>query len=390
MLETEQLRAFSQLSSPLLTAYVDFNPLEPSNRGPSPQYISWLHSAGKSAAGSVPSSESNLFHAQCERVEGFLRDMISPPRSIVIFAGPNVWTHVPLPIEVENELHWGKPFLFPLLEIVTRHKPCAIVVMDYGGARFFRYAFGEMREIWGKRFEVDVSGWRKKDMGKVFRPGIAKSRGADQDSFERRVDAQYQRLCNEIAGRARELIAQQPLAELFVIGPNRLTGPVTAALPRDLQPRIVMFEEDMSHISLTALQEHIAPAVAERALVREWETVNALLDGSGGAVTGIDSTLAELQRGNVRLLVVAAGFDSSLRECTKCGWTDRLTGEACPACGASCKMVDSREVLPLLAWNHGAGIEVIGKEASVPLIGAGGIGALLRQPKQISAMHSAA
>ncbi|HVB33773.1 MAG TPA: VLRF1 family aeRF1-type release factor [Patescibacteria group bacterium] len=399
MLEISQLRAFSQLPPPLLTAYVDSNPGKQSNRGPSPEYMIWLNSAGGVAAAGVAENQRKLFIEQLERVQTFLRDSVTLPKGALIFAGADAWTYVPLRVEVKNELHWGKPLLFPLLGLFGKRKPCSIVVVDHAGVRFFRHWLGEMTELEERKFEIDISQWRKKDMGKVARAResslrgareMKKTRGSARDTFEHRMDAQYRRLCGEVARRARELSGEQGLAGLFLVGPDRLIEPIAEALPREFESRLVMMNEDLGRIFSPALEEHIGPAVAQWEQAQELEAVEALLADANGVVTGIDSTLAELQRGSVRILVVPQQFNIPLSQCAKCGWMDRSAADACPVCGEVRHPVDLRESLPDLAWSHGAEIEVVGGEASIRLAGAGGIAGWLRQPKEAGANRSVA
>jgi hypothetical protein len=101
MLDTEKLQAFSRLPSRLLTVYLNSNPGKPANRGPSPEYMAWLHSAAQSALGQLPRDEQRLFRIQVERVQAFLRDRVSSARSELIFAGANAWMHMPLDGEIE-------------------------------------------------------------------------------------------------------------------------------------------------------------------------------------------------------------------------------------------------------------------------------------------------
>ncbi|HVB99537.1 MAG TPA: VLRF1 family aeRF1-type release factor [Candidatus Dormibacteraeota bacterium] len=387
MLDNTQLRSFSELPPPLLTAYINSNPGKPSNRGPSAEYMTWLNSAGKAAAGDLPPDQQKLFSEQRERIRTFLRDHVSLPKGSVIFAGADVWTYVPLPVEVENELHWGRPLLFPLFSLISRHKPSVVVVVDRSGTRFFRHQFGQTVELEERKFEIDISQWRKKDMGKVARAResslrgareMKKTRGTARDTFEHRMDAQYRRLCGEIAERAATLYGEPDMAGLFLVGSDRLIEPIAAALPSELRSRAVMIEEDLGRIFSPAIEERIEPAISQWQQAQETEAVNALLGDALGTVTGLDATLAELQKERLRVLMVDEHLQSFLRQCEECGWADRSSHDVCPACGGKRQAADLRESFPDLAWRHGAELQVVGGEASTPLVNAGGIAGRLR------------
>jgi hypothetical protein len=390
MLEMNEVRAFLSLPHPVLTAYLDVNPARPANRGPDPEYLTWLNAAGKSLANAVASDEQKPFREQLDRVETFLRGRIAPRRSLVIFAGPATWEFVPLQIPVENELHWGRPAVSQLVRLLSRHKPYGVAVVDHAGARFFRYRLGDLSELEERKFVINISNWRKKDMGKVARAREAslrgaremkKARGADRDTFEHRMDEQYHRLQGETAHQALQLCERHGLAALFLVGDARLIEPISREFPNDFRPRVAMVEEDLAGIVSPALEGRLEPAIAEWESAQESEHVTALLRTHRGVVLGVEKTLAELQRGRIRTLVVATGIDGEFRQCPECGRADSSEEAVCPNCGSERKTMSLREGLPELAWKYETTVEFVGDHASQRLAEAGGVGGWLRQPK---------
>jgi len=65
-----------------------------------------------------------------------------------------------------------------------------------------------------KSFDVDISQWKKKDLGHFAGERIRKTRGPQRDIFEHRLEAQYERLCQETAERAAALCGDQTLTQL--------------------------------------------------------------------------------------------------------------------------------------------------------------------------------
>jgi hypothetical protein len=164
MVTTSLLESLSRLPAPLLTAYVRTTPDEASLQGTAPRYLHSLKEEGRSIAEGLSPEEREAFSKELERGMEFL----SRPKShgsLVIFAGRSVWEVVPLQVEVSNELSWGKPSLGQLFCLAGEHKPYGIVAVDHKGARFFRYSLGEIVEGEEKKFVVDTSGWRQKDLG---------------------------------------------------------------------------------------------------------------------------------------------------------------------------------------------------------------------------------
>jgi hypothetical protein len=382
MLNPIRVRSLSRLPPPLLTAYVNTRPTEQYHQGLVPDYLTWLKKEAKPIAQSVPPTEQGLFREQLGRIEGFLRARTSQEKGLVIFAGPATWELVPLQVEVENELRWGRPSVSQLLWIVDEHRPCCIVVVDRARARFFRYWLGEMVELEEKKFRIDISQWKKKDLGHVVRPGIRKTRGSQHDTFEHRMDAQYGRLCREMAEQAKGICVKEGLTALFLVGSDRLVEPIQARFPREFRQRVVLIEGSLGGISSPELQQRLEPRIADWEGKHESALVTALLGEDRGAVVGIDETLAQLQKAKIRSLVLVRDLDATLRQCVKCSWMDRSADPVCSACGGERRAVTLRDVLPELARNSEAEVEVVTGEAAKKLTQAGGIGAWLRQPKQ--------
>lgn len=389
MLNATRVRSLSQLPQPLLTAYLDTNPAKPSNRGLVRAYLTWLKKEANSIAQSVPPAEQELFREQLRRTEEFLRDRTPQERGIVIFAGSAIWEVVSLQLEVENELRWGKPAVSQLLWLVDEHRPYCIVVVDRAGARFFRYQLGEMIELEEKKFRIDISQWKKKDLGHVAHPRIRKTRGSQRDTFEHRIDARYARLCAETAELATRLCEKQGLTALFLVGSDRLIEPIEAEFPREFRRRVVLIPEGLARMSSPQLEQRLEAKIADWEREHESTLVIALLGNDHGAVVGIDETLAQLQKGKIRSLLLVRDLDASLRQCVKCGWTDRSADPVCSVCGGERRAVTLRDVLPELAWSSKASVEVVSGEAAKRLKEAGGMGAWLCQPKQAGLSRAA-
>src|ERR1700730_12147308 len=107
MLNSKLLESFSQIPSPVLTAYLETNPADSRNLRHPPGYLIWLKSHASGMEGGVPEGQPKTFREQVQRGEEHLTQ--SPPRarSVVIFTGPEVLQAIPLQIEAENELSWG-------------------------------------------------------------------------------------------------------------------------------------------------------------------------------------------------------------------------------------------------------------------------------------------
>jgi hypothetical protein len=385
MLTMSQLDPLSQLPSPLLTACVRTNPIEASLQSSTPGYMPWLKDESRPIAQHLPPVEQEMFLKQLDRVEEFLRQRARHEKSIVIFAGPSVWETVSLQLEVQNELHWGRPALTQLLWLASERKPYGIVVVDHAGARFFHYWCGEMVEHEEKKFAIDISQWKKEELGHVTGQGVRKTRGSQREVFRRRMEGQYARLCRETAQQAANFCTKKDLAAIFLVGLDRLIRPIEAQFPRGFRQPIVLVDQDLARVTQLELQKHLEPQIAGWERTREAELVTAVAGNERDTVTGFDETLALLQKGKIRTLVLARGLDANLRQCVQCAWTDRSADPVCSVCGSERRTVTLRDVLPELARRHQVEIDVVNDDAAEGLKKVGRIGAWLRQPKSISA-----
>lgn len=260
-----QTTSFSQLPIPVLTAYVNTNPASTPARGPVPEYLIWLKKEAKSLAESVLPTERRTFHEQVARIGEFLHNRKTQERSLVIFAGPETWELKPLQVEVENALHWGRPALAQLFLIQNAHKACCVVVVDRARARFFQYLLGEFTELGEKNFKIDVSQWKREDIGHLAHPGIKTTRGTQRDTFEHRVGAQYARLCRQTAEHVKNLCRQNGLFAILLVGSSRLAEPIKAEFPRELRNHTVLIKEDLGRLTLSGLKTRL------RCVISVWE-----------------------------------------------------------------------------------------------------------------------
>ena len=356
MLTMSQVESLSQLPSPLLTAYVHTSPVEASLHGPAAACLPWLKDESRLIADSLSTAERELFLKQVERVGEFLRQRTPHEKTLVIFAGLAVWELLPLQVEVQSQLHWGIPALNQLIWLANEHKPYGLVVVDHAGARFFHYWFGEMVEYEEKKFSIDISQWKKKELGHVTGQGVEKTRGSQRDVFQKRMDSQYARLCRETAQQAANFCTRMHLAAVFLIGPDRLITPIEASFPGSFRQPIALFDQDLARVTPLELLKHLEPQIAGWERRREAELVAAASSGERGSVVGLDETLALLQEGKIGTLVLARGLEATLHQCIQCGWTDRSADPVCSVCGSKRRTVTLWGVLPELARRHRAEI----------------------------------
>lgn len=377
MLDSTLIDSLPKLDAPILTVYLDTNPANPSNQGKSSGARIWLKSQGKALQTRLPRLEQKAVRKQLERVDTFLKTRAKRERGIAIFSGPKAWRVLRLQVDVDQELHWGQAALTQLLWLLDEHQPSGVVVVDRSGARFHRFWMGEVEEQKTERLTVDTSQWRVKN---VVRPA-GRTATAQRDAFEQRVAAHYARLFREAGQRIGRWAGQQKLDVLFIAGSDEAVESVWNNIPDKTRVHATRLTGDYARLSASALQDHLMPAMNRWKRTQETAMVADIMEERSPqrAVLGIDQTLAAIQEGRARLVIVARGIRGRVRQCRPCGWTDRAADPVCPACGGERRLVALREVFPALIRRVGVPVDVVAGRAAAKLKPVGGMAAWLRE-----------
>jgi hypothetical protein len=89
--------------------------------------------------------------------------------------------------------------------------------------------------------------------------------------------------------------------------------------------------------------------------------------GSDRVAAGLEQTLARLQEGRVRELLIARRIDGTVRQCERCGWVDWSADSSCARCGGQRRTAAARVVIPDLARRQGVSIDVVAGRAATRL-----------------------
>lgn len=380
MLDARFLHSLPQLPQPILTAYLETNPANPRNQGHPPGVLIWLKSRARVLRSRIPKAEQKLFQEQVRRVEELLRNQPPQERGLVVLAGPETWQVLPLQVDVEDELHWGRPSFTQLLWLLDEHQPCGAALVDRSGVRFYKFWMGFAEEQEKFRFQLDLTEWRKKYLVPPAHPGVQKTRGSQRDVFEQRVEAQLEKFYKETANRIQQWTAEEKLIPVVVAGPQGAVDSVWNELPKPFQERCLLVRADLSHLAPANLAVRLEQEIKAWKRNREQQMVEQLLANPNGrrAVVGPDETLRRIQEGMARELVVVRGLGGRFRQCQNCFWVDRSADRICPACGGERRLVPLRAVLPELARRYNVHVEVIAGEAARKLREFGGLAAWLR------------
>lgn len=374
------------LSPPVLTAYLDVNPGNPRNQSTPPGYVRWLKSTGQALSKELPPPAGKAFRRQLKRIEGYLRTTQPRSRSLVVFAGPQIWEVFPLQVDVAEELHWGKPSLQHMAWVLDEHRLRGAVLLDGSGARFFRFWLGTVAEDPSFAFSMDISSWRKPQLVGPSTPGVSKRSGVQRDRFATRAAEQRNRFLRQLAQRIIDWSKEAQINPIVLVGQAGEVETIIDTVPAEFRKQMVALPKSLSHISASEVIKRMQPVLNRWEREYEVALVSELISGqrSRQAVTGLDQTIDQLQRGQVRELVVSRGLTGSLQQCIKCGWADRSADPACAICGSKRQARTLRTVLPELASSRSVPMEVVAGRAATKLRAAGNIGAFLRTARKPS------
>lgn len=387
MLRAEKLKEIAGLPSPVLSVYLNTRSQDASRHPQAGASLAWLKKEADAISKTLPYRNCEEFLKELRRIERFLQDRHPEEKALAIFAGPTTWNVLHLQTAVENEVAWGRSAIGQMFRLYSEHKSCCVVVIDHHRARFFAYSLGELTELATKQFAVDPSQW-KENAGHAEGSRIQKVRGSHPDHFERRLETQYSRLCREAAEEAAALSKLYDLNHIFVAGPDRLIEPIRSHIPSISEGTVSFVFEDLGNFSPEELLRRLEPIITEYEQARQMTTVTRLLNSEKGVVANIDETLAQVQEGSVRSIVISRDFDFELRQCKKCGLASRAADPVCPVCAGERQKVTFRELVHDLLTTYDTEVEFVSGEAAKILEQAGGIGGWLRQAKVAVAVLS--
>jgi len=182
-----------------------------------------------------------------------------------------------------------------------------------------------------------------------------------RDHVKARMEAQRGRFVRRLADRIQRWSAEEQITPLLLVGEAEESRVIREALPADLRNRTEILEKTLQFLSAHDVKKRLEPIL--NAWERKFEAalVDELVSArhSQRAVAGVDETLAQLQKGRVRELVIARGITGVLRECVKCGWSDRSADLTCATCGSKRRSRSLRTAVPELASRHAVPVEVV-------------------------------
>jgi len=374
MLAENLAQAAAKFPSPILTVYVNTSEMDASRHSQRQNGLAWLLDDAAVLKRKLSYAEGKRCDQQVRRVVRFLENPHPSERSLVIFAGATIWQAIPLQEQVVNEMSWGGPQIASLLSVLHSHRRYVAVVIDHHAARFFELCHGRFDVVGTSRFVIDTSEWKHGEQGSVAAERSQKPRGPLRDRYQRRLDAQYKRLCHDVAQEAVSLVGKDRLDGLFLIGPERLTQSILEKIPRHLAPSTVCVAENFGGLSPNQLRMRIEPLVETIEQERQLAAVQHLQDHESGALTNPDEVISNLQNGSLRSVLVARDLSLALRDCPTCKLASTAADPVCPNCGTTRRPILLGELIARVWSQRNVPVEFVSGNAAELLRQTGGLG----------------
>lgn len=364
-----ELSALPRGEHPVLSLYLDWS-VDSSGRR---QVLAALdealarHSAALDERG--PARDS--FEADRERVGRYL-DAEAPREAagIVIFAcdGQGLWQTAPLLVPVETHIAVDSaPQLYHLARLLDDHETVAVAVAEGQQAEIYVISLESMEQVDSTRAReevnrVEVGGW-------------------SQMRYQRHTGFVIKLHMNDLARALQETLEQHGAEHIVIMTNDSIKGHVRAALPPQLQERVVDMVSYQRADEPGQLAAAVEPLLQEVERQQEEELLGRLEDQlatKGGLALGGEKAVAmALLKGQVDTLLLSAAYAGGPGgECPTCGALRPGQRESCPYDGSELQPVELREALVSHALRQGGRVEVVGVEGA--LEPHGGVAALLR------------
>ncbi len=267
----------------------------------------------------LPHAEREALHRDLARVQSYLDDPAGLPHThgLALFAceAEDLFEVVALPRVVRTRLLLGtRPRLAEALATLEGFGRMVIALVDRTHSRFFVVTASDVHELSALTLPFTRGGKYHSDR--------ADAPGWGEHDFHNRIREERHRHAAAVAHQLAVLVREQPCQGIVLAGAARTVVEQQRFLPRDLAGR-VLGTARLNPTSATADDVRRAAFEVRAAWEKAHEAavVAELEEGiaTGWAVLGAKPTLRALDRGQVRLLIVAAGVSGAGYRCAVSG-----------------------------------------------------------------------
>ncbi len=287
-----------------------------------------------------------------ERIERYFElEFDWQARGVAVFSSERygLWEVFALQVPVTDAAYLGKePYLRPLVNAALGFLTYGVALVDKERMRLYRFAQGVLEKVAAFAGE------------EVKRHKQGEGRGSS--AFQRRADEIAARNMRQAAAMLVRWFEEAGCQGLLLGGTEENVEAFREFLPKSVEDQVLAtFSADLDE-PFEQLEERVLALVQrldeERKAKLLAEAVTAAAKGEGGT-TGLEDTLALMQQGRVRAIIVHEDYAEPGVRCPQCGFMAASPRE-CPICGIPMeRLADAVEAAFHEAIRQGAELYVL-------------------------------
>ena len=296
-----RLLEFEQADFPCISVYLNTEPNETGKK----DHAVFLKKQFKehSAVMEPNSDERKSFEKDGEKIQTLVENLNPSTRGIGIFASSGSGEffetfEFAVPFEKDRFRVSDKPFLYPIVRLVSQHPRFAVAAADTNSAHIYVFELGKTIERDAiqnvKTNRTEVGGW-------------------SQMRYQRHIENFHQQHAKEVVNELEKLVRDERIEHVILSGDETVIIPMLRdEMSKELSEKIIgtlpLNVNTPEHEILEAATELLREKDAEQ----DKERIATLLEQNyddGIGVTGVEKTLTALLNGQVQELYINADLD---------------------------------------------------------------------------------
>jgi len=296
-----KLMAFEPAGFPFISVYLNTEPNENGKKDFEVFLKKQLKDHG--AVLEAGSSESESYEADVGKINDFVENLDPATRGVAIFACSGAGGfferfEFEIPFD-ENRFDVSeKPNVLPIVQLVSKHPPFAVVAADTNEAHIYVFKRGKTVE----REDIQNTKTNRTEVG-----------GWSQMRYQRHIDNFHQQHAKEVVEEIAKLVREDRIDRIVLSGDEAVIIPILRAeIPKEFEDAIAGTISLNVKSPVHEVFEAASKAVEEHDSELERQEIGRLLEQNydgGIGVVGAEETLKALFNGQVQQLFISANPD---------------------------------------------------------------------------------
>lgn len=302
----------SQATGQTLSLYLNVDNATQENQADQPAWRIWLKDILNSMSSAIGKEQKDTWSQVVEHLETYLEDYQPTSKGLALFVTPeNGVQAFELPFPFENHMSYGKPQVMPLLWAIDEYEPYIVALVDQEEARFFTSYLGAIGFQESVERSEDIAEWRDRTIMSNPAPGVdhgAVHGGSGRDDFEKRMDAQRERLYRDAADHIERLMRKYGAERLILAGAEQAAHGVLNVLPERLKSGVSGIVPAPLYETPQQIFDRVLPVAQDFERKQEIELVKQVMDmanAGGRGALGRKAVNEAMDMQRVELLIMA-------------------------------------------------------------------------------------